>query len=35
VGALMHAEGEDKNYNFEDDDDDVQRHDGSSLLIFV
>ena len=31
VGALMHAEGKDEDYNFEDDDDDVQRHDGSSL----
>ena len=35
VGAFVHAEGEDQNHDLEEDDDDVQRHDGSSLLNFA
>ena len=35
VGALVNAEGEDQNYDFEEDDDDVQRHMNSSLLNFA
>ncbi len=35
VGAFVHAEGEDQNYDLEEDYDDVQRHKNSSLLNFA